>query len=74
MNEILTSLVQVKYQMIIDVSPDTLTIFACQFGRHRYRSFSFGAVPVGNMFQRNTNETFRGLRKVFRIAHNILVV
>ena len=50
-----------------------LTTFSCTFGRYRYIRLSFGVVPTRDMFQRETEEMFHGLRNVFYIADDILI-
>ena len=49
-------------------------MFACPFGRYRYKCLPFGAVPVGNMFQCKIDETCNDVPNVFGIADNILVI
>ena len=44
------------------------------FGRYRYKWLSFGAAPVGDMFQRKIDETSKDLPNVFCIADDISVV
>ena len=48
-----------------------LTIFACQFGRYRYKRLPFGGPPAGDMFQRKIDEIFKDLPKVLDIADDI---
>ena len=85
LNDILPKLNNVQYMSIIDMSlgyhnlkldkqSSYLTIFACQFGRYRYKHLPFGAVPAGNMFQCKIDEIFNGIPNVFGIADDILVV
>ena len=49
-------------------------MFACQFGRQRYKQLPFGAALAGDMFQRKINKIFKDLPNVFSIAGDILVV
>ena len=51
-----------------------LTIFACQFGRYRYKHLPFGAAPAGDMFQSKIDEIFNNMPNVFRIADDIMVI
>ena len=51
-----------------------LTMFTCQFGRHRYLKLLFGAAQASDMFQRIIDQIFRELPNVFRKADDILVV
>ena len=75
----------VKYLSLIDLSygyqnlkldnrSSYLTIFACQFGRFRYKRLAFGAAPAGDMFPWKINEIFKNLPYVFGFADDILVV
>ena len=48
-------------------------MFACQFGRYRYKWLPFGIEPVGNMFQRKIDKIFKDLPNVCGIADEILV-
>ena len=43
-------------------------IFACQFGRYRYKKLPFGAALAGPMFQRKIDEVFKDLPNVFGIG------
>ena len=85
LNDILPKLNNVQYMSIIDASSgyhnikldnqlSYLTMFACPFGRYRYKHLPFGAAPVGNMFQCKIDETFNDIPNVFGIADNILVI
>ena len=58
----------------LDNQSSYLTTFVCPFGRYRYKCLSFGAVPVGDMFQCKINETFNDITNVFGIADDILVI
>ena len=49
-------------------------MYACQFGRYRYKILPFGAAPAGDMFQRKLDEIFKDLPNVFGITDDILVV
>ena len=49
-------------------------MFACQFGRYRYKRLPFGAAPAGDMFKRKLDKTYKELPNVYSIAHYILVV
>ena len=85
LNDIIPSLNNEQYMSIIDVSSgyhnlrlamqsSCLTIFACPFGRYRYKCLPFGAVLVGNMFQCKIGcRIFNGMPNVFGIA-DILVI
>ena len=48
-------------------------MFACQFGRSRYKWLPFGAALAGDMFQRKVDEIFKDMPNVFGIADDILV-
>ena len=85
LNNILPKLNNVQYMSIINASlgyhnlkldkqSSYLTMFACQFGRYRYKYLPFGAAPVGNMFQCKIDEIFNDIPNVFGIADNILVI
>ena len=50
-----------------------LTMFACPFGRYRYKHLPFGAASAGHMFQHKIDETFNDIPNVFGIADDILV-
>ena len=49
-------------------------MFACQFGRYRYKRLLFGPALAGDMSGRKTDEIFKELPNVFSIANDILVV
>ena len=49
-------------------------MFACQFGRYRYKQLPFGAAPAVDMFQKKIDEIFKDLANVFSIADDLLVV
>ena len=36
-------------------------IFACQFGRYRYKRLPFVAAPAGDIFQRKIDEIFKDM-------------
>ena len=83
-NNILPKLNNVQYLSIINASSgyhnikldnqsSYLTMFACPFGRYRYKCLPFGAVPAGNMFQCKIDETFNDIPNIFGIADDILV-
>ena len=85
LNDILLKLNNVQYMSIInassgyhnlklDMQSSYLTTFTCLFGRYHYKCLPFGAVPVGNMFQRKIGEIFTDILNVFGIADDILVV
>ena len=85
LNDILLRLNYAKYLSLIDVSSgyhnlkldkrsSYLTMFACQFGRYRYKHLLFGAALVGDMFQRKSDKIFKELPNVFSIGDDILVV
>ena len=48
-------------------------MFACQFGRYRYKWLWFGAAPAGDMYERKIDEIFKDMPNVFGIADDILV-
>ena len=84
-NDILPKHNNAKYLSLIDVSygyhklkvdkrSSYLTMFACQFGRYRYKRLPFGAALTGDMFQRKTDEIFKELLNVLGIADDISVV
>ena len=58
----------------LDNQSSYLTMFACPFGRYRYKHLPFGAVLVGNMFQHKIDGTFNDIPNVFGIAYDILVI
>ena len=62
------------HNLKLQVKSSYLTTFACQFGRFRYKRFSFGAAPAGDVVQRKLDEIFKKLPKVFGILDDILVV
>ena len=81
----LPKLNNVQYMSIIDASlgyhnlkldkqSSYLTMFACQFGRYRYKHLSFGTALVGDIFQHKIDETFNDIPIVFGITDNILVI
>ena len=43
-------------------------MFACQFGRYRYKWFPFGAALAGDMFQKKIDEIFKDMPNMFGIA------
>ena len=49
-------------------------MFACQFGRYRYKHLPFGAALADDMFQHKIDEIFNDIPNVFGIADDILVV
>ena len=49
-------------------------VFACQFGRYRYKQLPFRAAPTGDMFQRKIDKISEELPNVYGIADDILVV
>ena len=49
-------------------------MFACQFGRYRYKHLPFRAVSAGDMFHCKIDEIFNDILNVFGIAGDILVV
>ena len=84
LNDILPKPNNTKYHSLIDVSSgyhnlklneklSYLTMFACQFGRYRYKCLPFGAAPTGDMFKRKIDETFDDMPNIFGIAGDILV-
>ena len=84
LNDILPKLNNAQYLFLIDMSSgyhnlqldeksSYLTMFACTFGRYRYKRLLCGAVPTGDRFQR-IDKIFKDLPNVFGIADNILVV
>ena len=85
LNNILPKLNNVQYMSIINMSlgyhnikldnqSSYLIMFACPFGRYRYKHLPFGAVLVGNMIQCKIDETFNDIPNVFGIADDILVI
>ena len=57
------------HNLKLDMQSSYLTTFSCPFGRYHYKCLLFGAVLVGNMFQRKIDEI-----DVFGIADDILVI
>ena len=49
-------------------------MFACQFGRYRYKGLPFGAALARDMFHRKIDKISKELPNVFGIADDILVV
>ena len=85
LKDILQKLNNVQYMSIIDASSEYhnlkldrqllhLTMFACPFGRCRYKCLPFRAAPVGNMFQCKIDEIFNDIPNAFGIADDILVI
>ena len=85
LNDIFPKLNNAKYLSLIDDSSgyhnlklnkrlSYLTIFACKFGRYRYKGLLFGAAPRVDMFQRKIHRIFKNLPNVFVLADDILVV
>ena len=85
LNNILLKLNNVQYMSIMDASSVYhnlkldkqslyLTMFACPFGRYRYKHLPFGAALVGDMFQHKIDEIFNDIPNVFSIADDILVI
>ena len=62
------------YNLKLDERSSYFTTFACQSGRYRIKRLLFGTTPTGDMFQRKTDEIFKGLPNVFVIADDVLVV
>ena len=62
------------HNLKLDKQSSYLTIFACPFGRYRYKHLPFGAAPAGNMFQHKIDEIFNDMPNVFGIADGILVI
>ena len=62
------------HKLKLDKQLSYLTIFACPFGRYRYKCLPLGAVPAGDMFQCKIDETFNDMLNVFEIADIILVI
>ena len=58
----------------LDTQSSYLTTFSCPFGSYHYKCLLFGAMLVGNMFQRKINKIFNDIPNVFGIAENILVI
>ena len=58
------------HNLKLDENSSYCTMFACQFGRYRYKRLPFGAALPGNMFQR---KIFKNVPNVFSIADDILV-
>ena len=61
------------HNLKLDEKSSYFMMFACQFGRYRYKQLPFGAAPAGSMFQRDVDEIFKDLQNVFGIADDILV-
>ena len=85
LNKILPKLNSIQYMSIINASLDYhnlkldkqlsyLTIFACLFGRYRYKCLPFRAAPASNLFQCKIDEIFNDMPHVFGIAGDILVI
>ena len=49
-------------------------MFACSFGRYRYKHLPFGVVPAGIMFQHKIDEIFNDMPNIFGIADDVLVI
>ena len=62
------------HNLWLDMQSSYLTAFTCLFGRYCYKHLPFGAVPVGNMFQRKFDEIFNDIPNIFGTADNILVI
>ena len=58
----------------LDNQSSYLTMFACSFGRYRYKHLPFGVAPAGDMFQHKIDETVNDIPNVFGIADDILVI
>ena len=61
------------HNLKLDKQSSYLTMFACPFGRYRYKHLPFRAAPAGDMGQCKIDETFNDIPNVFGIADNILV-
>ena len=61
------------HNLILDRKLSCLTIFACQFGRYKYKRLPFGAATTEDIIQRKIDEIFKDLPNVFGIADDILV-
>ena len=61
------------HNLKLDKKSSYFMIFACQFGRYRYKWLPFGAAPAGDMFQRKIDEIFKDMPNAFGIADDILV-
>ena len=62
------------HNMKLDKKSSYLTMFACQFGRYRYKRLTCWIAPAGDLFQRKIDKIFKDLPNVFGIAYDILVV
>ena len=62
------------HNLKLDMQLSYLTTFSCLSGRYHCKHLLFGAVPVGNMFQRKIDEIFNDIPNVFGIANDILVI
>ena len=58
----------------LDNQSSYLTMFACPFGRYRYKHLPFGAAPAGDKFQHKIDDTFNDIPNVFGIVDDILVI
>ena len=47
-------------------------MFACHFGRYRYKRLPFGVEMAGGMFQRKIDEIHKDMPNVFGIVDGIL--
>ena len=58
----------------LDKKSSYLATISCPFGRNQCIRLSFGAGPVGDMFQKKIDELFSGMSNVFGIADDILII
>ena len=62
------------HNLWLDTQSSYLTMSICPFGRYWYKHLSFGAAPVGNMFQCKIDEIFNDMPNIVGIADDILVI
>ena len=85
LNDILPRPVDIKHHTLIDASSgyinlkldeksSYLTTFPCPNGRYRYIRLPFRATPVGDMFQKETDELFSSMPNVSSTVDDILIV
>ena len=62
------------HNLQLDMQSSYMTMFACLFGRYKYKHLPFDVVPVGNIFQLKIDKIFNDMLNVFGIADDILVI
>ena len=62
------------HNLQLDMQSSYLTTFDWLLGRYSYKHLPFGAVLVGNMFQRKINKIVNDIPNVFGIPDDILVI